>query len=262
MHTTNKDIDAGGPWDIGMEKSPLVTFNGEQSVVVENFRNFHYKLDGSHEENYETRTVPVSELEFAEFVIVPFANQPSLAHTMMSFGTRDGRHTAVSIEARRRLNQNYGVVKGMFGSFPLMYVIADERDVIGQRTKIRGDEVYLFRIKATPEQVQEFFLCVMQRVDKLSREPETYNSITNNCLTNIRTHMNRIWPKSVPWNWRILINAHSGYLAYKLGLLDTDESFAVTQEKANITAQANENWRREDFSKRIREPACPGGSKR
>ena len=255
MRDIDKDIDAGGPWDVGMEKSPRVTFNGQQSVVVENYRNFHYQADGSHDGNYETRTVPVSELAYAEFVVIPFANQPSLAHTMMSFGTCDGRHTVVSIEARRRLNQKYGVIKGMFGAFPLMYVIADERDAIGQRTEIRGDEVYLYRIKATPEQVQEFFLCVMQRVDKLSREPETYNTITNNCLTNIRTHMNRIWPKVVPWNWRILINAHSGYLAYKLGLLDTDESFALTQQKANITAKAKGKWRREDFSKLIREPA-------
>ena len=254
MHDIDKNIDAGGPWDVGMEKSPLVTFNGKESVVVQNYRNFRYEFDGSHEENYETRTVPVSELEFAEFVVIPFASQPSLAHTMMTFGTRDGRHTVVSIEARRRLNQKYGVVKGMFGAFPLMYVIADERDAIGQRTEIRGDEVYLYRIKATPEHVREFFLCVMKRVDKLSRQPETYNTVTNNCLTNIRTHMNRIWPNTVPWNWRILINAHSGFLAYKLGLLDTDESFALTQQKANITAKAKGQWRREDFSKLIREP--------
>ena len=254
MHKVQKDIDAGGPWDVGMEKSPLITFNGEQSVVVENYRNFRYDIDGSHEENYETRTVPVSELAYAEFVVIPFESQPSLAHTMMSFGTCDGRHTIVSIEARRHLDQKYGVIKGIFGAFPLMYVIADERDAIGHRTEIRGDQVYLYRIRATPAQVQKFFLCVMQRVDKLSHRPETYNTITNNCLTNIRTHVNRIWPNTVPWNWRILINAHSGYLAYKLGMLDTDVSFALTQQKANITSKAKGNWRREDFSKLIRQP--------
>lgn len=142
----------------------------------------------------------------------------------------------------------------MVGAFRLTYVIAAERDAIGQRTEIRGDKVYLYRIKATPEQVQEFFLSVVRRVDKLCRKSETYNTITNNCVTNIRAHMNRIWPKTIPWNWRILINAHSGYLAYKLGLLDTEESFALTQQKANITAKAIGNWSRADFSKLIREP--------
>ena len=253
MNDVDKNIDAGGPWDVGMEKSPLVTFEGEQTVVIENFRNFRYDCDGSHVENYETRTVQISDLEYAEFIVVPFSTQPDLAHTMMTFGSSDGQHTVVSIEARRRLNQNFGLTKGIFGAYPLMYVIADERDAIGQRTEIRGDDVYLYRSIATPEQVQTFFGCVMRRVDKLSREPETYNTITNNCLTNIRFHINQIWPKLIPWNWRILINAHSDYLAYKIGLLETDESFESTQQKANITPKAKGNLHREDFSKLIRE---------
>ena len=255
MGEVDKYIDDGGPWDVGMEKSPLVTFTQPQTVVIENFRNFRYECDGSHEKNYETRTVQISELEFAEFIVVPFSSQPDLAHTMMSFSTRDGQHTVVSIEARRRLNQKYGVIKGMFGAYPLMYVVADERDAIGQRTEVRGDDVYLYRSKATPEQVQMFFRCVMQRVDKLSRKPETYNTITNNCLTNIRHYINQIWPGIIPWNWRLLFNAHSDYLAYKIGLLETDESFESTQRKANITSRAKGNWHREDFSALIREPA-------
>ena len=125
----------------------------------------------------------------------------------------NGQHFVVSVEARRRLNQKYGIVKGIFGAFPLMYAIADERDAIGQRTEIRGDDVYLYRSRATPQEIQSFFNCVMHRVDKLSHSPETYNTITNNCLTNIRYHINRIWPRRVPWNWRLLINAHSDFLA-------------------------------------------------
>ena len=157
---------------------------------------------------------------------------------MMSFGTRDGQHTVVSVEARRKLNQKYGIIKGIFGAFPLMYAIADERDAIGQRTEVRGDDVYLYRVKATSEQVQSFFRCVMARVDKLSKSPEKYNTVTNNCLTNIRFHMNRTWPGLIPWNWRILINAHSDYFAYKLGLLESHESFESTREHANVTSQA------------------------
>ena len=71
MHDIDKNIDAGGPWAVGMEKSPLVTFNGEHSVVVKNFRNFHYEADGSHDQNYETRTLSVSDLVTAEFIVIP-----------------------------------------------------------------------------------------------------------------------------------------------------------------------------------------------
>ena len=251
-----KDPDAGRPWDVGMERVPLVKLEGNK-VHIENFRNFRFECDGSHEENYESRTVEVDKLVSAEFIVVPFASQPDLAHTMMSFGSSDRQHTVVSVEARRRLNQNYSIIKGMFGAFPLMYAIADERDAIGQRTELRGDDVYLYRSSATAEQVQSFFRCVMTRVDKLSKSPERYNTITNNCLTNIRFHVNRIWPGSVPWNWRILINAHSDYLAYKLGMLESNESFESTREHANITSRAKGNWHREDFSQLIRAQSLP-----
>ena len=243
-------------WEVGMERVPLVEFANNE-IHIENFRNFRYECDGSHEENYESRTVVVDKLESADFIVVPFAGQPDLAHTMMSFGSRDGQHTVVSVEARRRLNQNYGIIKGIFGAFPLMYAVADERDAIGQRTEMRGDDVYLYRSSASPEQVQSFFRCVMARVDKLSRSPETYNTISNNCLTNIRFHINRVWPGLVPWNWRLLINAHSDYLAYSLGLLESHESFKSTREHANITARAKGHWHRDDFSKVIRAPVAP-----
>ena len=245
------DPDGGGPWDVGMEHVPRV--NLENNVVhIENFRNFRYECNGSFDANYESRSVKVDELETAEFIVVPFASQPDLAHTMMSFGTRDGQYTVVSVEARRKLNQKYGIIKGIFGAFPLMYVIADERDAIGQRTEMRGDDVYLYPVRATPEQVQSFFRCVIARVDKLSKSPERYNTITNNCLTNIRFHINRIWPGRVPWNWRVLINAHSDYLAYKLCLLDSNQSFESMREQANVTGKAKGNWHNENFSQLIR----------
>jgi len=220
--TATQHQDPGGPWDVGMERIPLVSFDGDL-ITIKNYRNFRYETDGTHQENYETRTISISALVCADFIVVPFATQPDLAHTMMSFGFDDGQHLVVSVEARRRLNH--------------------ERDAIGQRTEIRSDDVYLYRSRATPEEVQTFFQCVMSRVDKLSKSPETYNTIWNNCLTNIRDHINRIWPKRVPWNC---------YLAYKIGLLQSDESFESTHEHANITAKAKGNWHREDFSALIR----------
>ena len=250
-NTETQQQDPGGPWDVGMERIPLVTFDGD-SVTIENYRNFRYECDGTHEEKYETRTVNVSALVYADFIVVPFATQPDLAHTMMSFGLDDGEHVVVSVEARRRLNQKYGIIKGIFGAFPLMYAIADERDAIGHRTEMRGDDVYLYRSSAGPKEIQSFFRCVMSRVQKLSQSPEKYNTITNNCLTNIRYHVNRMWPRRIPWNWRLLINAHSDYLAYKLGLLQSSESFKSTREHANITAKAKGNWHRDDFSTLIR----------
>lgn len=238
-------------WGAGMERVPLVAFDGEQ-LTINNFRNFRYECNGRYEAKYETRTFDMRCIATADFIVVPFQPQGDLAHTMVSFGFTDGQYMVVSVEARRRKDQSYGVFKGLFGVYQLMYVIADERDAIGLRSECRGHEVYLYRSKASAEQVGQFFRSMMQRADKLSTSPERYNTVFNNCLTNLRVHANQIWPGLVPLSWRLLFTAHSDYLAYKIGLLEKGESFDSTREDAFINDRAKGHWLDPDFSTIIR----------
>ena len=238
-------------WEAGMERIPLLRFDGDR-LTIENFRNFRYDCNGGFEPNYETRTINMSSIVTADYIVVPFQKQPNLAHTMVSFGCTNGEYLVVSVEARRRKNQAFAISKGMFGAYPLMYAIAEERDAIGLRTECRGDKVYLYRGKANAEHVNQFFRCMMRRTDKLSKSPESYHTLYNNCLTNLRYHINRIWPGLVPLSWRLLFNAHSDYLAYKLGLLEEGESFESTREKSLINERAKGNSNKPDFSQIIR----------
>ena len=57
---------------------------------------------------------------------------------------------AVSIETRKRKGQEYSAVKGFFKQYEIIYVVADEQDVVGLRTNHRGEHVYLYRLKSTP----------------------------------------------------------------------------------------------------------------
>ena len=237
-----------------MERVPLLTFEGDR-LTIENFRNFRYDCNGGFRPTYETRTVDMSSIETADYIVVPFQGLSDLAHTMVSFGCSNGEHLTVSVEARRRKGQPFGIWRGMFGAFSLMYVIADERDVIGLRTECRGDDVYLYRSKASPEHVNQFFRCMIRRADELSKSPERYNTVFNNCLTNLRYHVNKIWPGLVPLNWRLLFNAHSDYLAYKVGLLEGGESFKSTRKQALINERAKGNWHKPNFSQLIRRDA-------
>ena len=238
-------------WDMGMERIPLLTFEKDR-LTIKNFRNFRYDCNGGFEPTYETRSIDMRSIETADFIIVPFQKLSELAHTMVSFGCANGEHLVVSVEARRRKDQTYGIWRGMFGAYPLMYLIADERDAIGFRTECRGDDVYLYRSKASAEYVNQFFRCMMRRADQLSKSPEKYNTLLNNCLTNLRYHVNQVWSGLVPFNWRLLFNSHSDYLAYKVGLLEEGESFESTRKRALINEQAKGNWRKPNFSKIIR----------
>ncbi|MFO0869842.1 MAG: DUF4105 domain-containing protein [Pirellulales bacterium] len=73
-------------------------------------------------------------------------------------------------------------------------------------------------------------------MNQLYDTPEFYDTLTNNCTTNIRArrHVNRIAPNRVPYGREILLPGLSGQLAYNLGLLD--RSVLLNWRDAQYTA--------------------------
>lgn len=238
-------------WNVGFDRVPSVGIEGD-SVHIDGFRNFRYDKDGCHIASYEARDYLISNVRTIDFIVVPFQNSHRFAHTMMSFGFEDGTQLVVSVEARLRRTQKYSLWKGLLGVFPIMYVIADERDAIGHRTEYRGNDVYLYPVDAEQHELECFLRGVLERTGKLSTKPERYNTITNNCATNIRCHINAIWPDRVPWGWGVLFPGRADYLAYRLGFLKSDETFQMTRKRARINDLAAGNWQDDDFSRLIR----------
>ena len=238
-------------WSPDVAVLPYAEFAGE-GVTVRNIRNCAYLSDDDYVVRHYDRTFDLQRLESVDFIVVPFKNVPSLAHTMLSFGFAGGEHLCVSVEARLERDESYSPVRGSLAQFELMYVLADERDIIVRRTLHRATEVYLYRTVATAEQAQVLFRDVMQRVNQLHDQPEFYDSLTNNCTTNIVQHINRLRPGRIPYDLRALLPGFSDHLAYQLGLLQDAGSFEETRQRANITQLANRNAESPDFSDCIR----------
>ena len=74
----------------------------------------------------------------------------AIAHIMVSFGFAGKDYVAVSIETRKEKGESYSTLAGFFANTSLIYVVADERDVIGVRTTYRQpqEDVYVYRVKA------------------------------------------------------------------------------------------------------------------
>ncbi len=157
------------------------------------------------------------------------------------------------MEIRREQGETFGPLKGFFNQYEIMYVVGDERDLIELRTNYRLDDVYVYRARATPDQARRLFIDVMNRVNKLVYEPEFYNTLTNNCTTNIRDHINRLNPDRVPYDYRVLLPGFSDQLAYDLGLLETDASFPETRLRSRVNYLAYLYRDSPDFSVRIRQ---------
>jgi hypothetical protein len=238
-------------WTPGMEIMPRAEISGDK-VTVYNIRSSDYRTYDDFDVHYYDKTFDLNKLTTVDFIVVPFNDAPGIAHTMLSFGFDDEDYVAVSVEIRREKGEKYNVLKGFIRQYELMYVVADERDVITKNANKSPSEVYLYRSTATPEQAKELFVDVMQRVDKLIEKPEFYNTLTNNCTTNIRNHINHLKPDRVPYDYRVLLPGYADRLAYDLGLIQPEGTFEQTKERARINYQAYLYRDVADFSQKIR----------
>ena len=202
--------------------------------------------------NYYDKQFDLRDLKSVDFVVVPFKESPTLAHTMLSFGFEGDEYLAVSAEARLEEGEKYHPLSGSLRQYELMYVVADERDVILRRTRHRDVDVYVYRTIATPEQSRELFLDVVQRVNQLAEKPEFYNSITNNCTTNIISHLNKLRQKGLPYDPRVVLPGFADSLAYELGLLDTQLPFDEARRLARVNDAADRVAADPGFSAAIR----------
>jgi len=243
-------------WSPDQALLPSAEFEGDR-VTVRNIRNCKYLPDGSYVVGHYDKTFDLNRLSSVDFIVVPFPPAPALAHTMLSFGFEDREYLAVSVEVRKEKGESYDVLKGTMRQYELMYVVGDERDLIKLRTNCRGDDVYLYRTRASRQQVRDLFVDIIERVNQLTVEPEFYDTLTNNCTTSIMRHVNRLVPDRVPYDPRVIFSGYSDRLAYDLGLLDTDLSFAETKRRARINELARRYADSPDFSARIRQGSSP-----
>jgi len=226
-------------------------FQGNLATVY-NIRNCTYRTVDDYDVAHYDKTFALDTLTSVDFIVVPFLDTPGIAHTMLSFGFEDRDYLAVSVEIRKEQGEKYSPVKGFLRQYELIYVVADERDVIQLNAIHHLADVYVHRARATPSQVRELFVDVMQRVNKLADEPEFYDTLTNNCTTNIRDHVNRLNPDRVPYDYRVLLPGYSDKLAYELGLLETDVSFEQTRLRNRVNYRAYAHRDDPDFSLMIR----------
>lgn len=242
-------------WEADQAVLPYVEFRGNQ-FVAHNVRYCRYLDQDSYIVEHEDRTYDMNHLRGVDFFMVPFDNMPRLAHTMLSFefAPPDGppQYLAVSIETRKEQGEEYAAWKGSARQFELMYVLADERDVVQVRTNIRGENVYRYRTTATPEQTRLLLVDVLARTNQLASRPEFYDTLTNNCTTNLVDHINRIQPQRVKYDYRVLLPGYSDQLAFDEGLIQPAGTFEETKSRAYLNPKALAAANRADFSAVIR----------
>jgi hypothetical protein len=244
-------------WIAELATSPYGEIEGDR-VRLHNVRKNRYATNDDYVLDYVDRTFDLEQIHTVDYIVVPFNATPSIAHTMLSFGLDDGTYLGVSVEVRREIGEGYSAWKGLTRQLELAYVLADERDLIGVRTSHRDSKVYVYPTIATPAQAQALFKSVLERMNKLAVDPEFYHTITNNCTTNLKHHVNELSPDRVPYAWEVLLPARSAKYAYELGLLDQSIPFDQLKERALVNDVSNESLHDPRFSQLIRRRAIRG----
>jgi hypothetical protein len=239
-------------WAADQDVTASATIDGD-SLFVRNVRDFRYDSLGHATPHYYDAAYDLDSVRTAWFILTEFSKQyRAPAHTFVSFGFADGRYMAISVEARREEGESYGILAGMFRRYELIYVLGDERDLIGRRAAIEGDDTYLYPVNAPREAIRDMLEDMAERADSLQDNPEFYNSFFNSCTSNLVRHVNQIAPGRIPAGWKVLIPGYTDEVAQSLGLIGAGANHALVRQRYLINARARDALAAPDFSARIR----------
>jgi hypothetical protein len=240
-----------GNWQPDVAQLAWADINGDD-VTLHNVRNCEYRTELDYTPHWETRTVRISQITGIDMAI-NYWGSPYMAHPIVSFQFADAPPLCFSIETRKKVGQSYSAIGGLYRQFALIYIAADERDVIRVRTNYRhGEDIYLYRLTATPAEARERFHEYLRSLNQIHDHPRWYNAITTNCTTTIRDQHPSA--QRMPWDWRILLNGKGDELMFERKTIATGGlSFAELKKRALINSAAQAANDASDFSRRIRE---------
>ena len=245
-------------WQPEVSVTPWATIAGDR-VTIHGVRNLDYRTETDFVPRWEDRAYDLGKLDSLDLIAVYWAGKP-IAHIMLSFGFAGADYVTVSIETRKERGESYSTIAGFFKQYELVYIVADERDVVRVRTNYRQpqEDVYIYRLRTPRANIRRIFLDYLRTMNDLRDKPRFYNTLTTNCTTGALVHF-RVNPQTPPRSWKILLSGYVPDYAYDLGRLDTTRPFPELERMSRVNERAHAADKDPAFSQRIREglPAPP-----
>lgn len=242
-------------WNLDQKILPEMSFSGN-IVSIKNIRNFTYKTTDDYKVNYYDKDYDLDKIESLYYIIEPFSNFDWPAHTMMSFGFSNGDYVTISGEIRKEVWESFSAFKWLMREYELVYMIWDENDLVKLRANYRKDEVIMYPIKTDKENIKNIFISMLEKADSLTKNPEFYNTIANNCTTSILKHANQIRQNTnkskIWWSIYTFLPSRSDSVIYDLWLIDTSLSLVEAREYYKINDLSEKFAENENYSKMIR----------
>jgi len=236
-------------WRPEVAVMPRAFVDGDR-VRITGVRSFDYRTRNDFTVRYEEREVWLSHLIALDFYVSYFTEGP-VGHTFVSFIFDNAPPLAISIETRPEVGEGFAPVASLFKQFELIYVVGEERDVVGVRTNHRREPVYLYRLNASADDARRLLLVYLARINELADQPEFYHLLTNSCTINIVRYANAAGRRG-RFDIRHLLNGLIDSYLYHSGRIDTTLPFDELRRRSLINEAAQAADGTVDFPQRIR----------
>src|SRR5262245_42230078 len=219
-------------------------------VRITGVRNFDYRSRNDFTVRYEEREVQLSHVTALDFY-VSYWSEGLVGHTFLSFIFDNAPPLSISIETRPEVGEGFSPIASLFKQFELIYVVGDERDLVGVRTNHRKESVYLYHLNSSADNARRLLLIYLARINELADRPEFYHLLSNSCTINIVRYANAAG-RTGGFDIRHLLNGLvDGYL-YHSGRVNTTLPFDELRRRSLINEAAQAADGAPDFSQRIR----------
>lgn len=237
-------------WRPEVAVMPRAYIDGDR-VRITGVRNFDYVSRNDFRVRYEEREVRLSYLTGIDFY-VSYWSEGLVGHTFLSFMFDNAPPLSISIETRPEVGEGFDPLASLFKQFELIYVVGDERDLVGVRTNHRGETTYLYRLNTPVENARRLLQVYLQRINELADRPEFYHLLSNSCTINIVRYANAAG-RVGRFNLRHLFNGLVDSYLYHSGRIDTTLPFDELRRRSLINTAAQAADGAPDFSQRIRQ---------
>jgi len=212
----NEDVSVLAQVELSEDKSTL-SFKG--------LRDWRYELNKVVSKDYFAQAYKLEDLERVWFYSQPLDSTGLLAHTFVVFEFNesygDRRELGISLEARKKVGEEYGMWKGAFKGFTLTHVWANAKDIVTRRTIYWDYELPLQKheLQLSDADAQGLLKAFVAETNELHQQPRFYNTLTYNCANALAYYANKAKPGSVPWHYSFILTGKSVEYLNKLGYI-------------------------------------------
>lgn len=224
-------------WSFGNAKSPSVSIN-DNRVQIKNYRDIDWQklseipedlpqakqqIEQIKQQGYRTREFLLSDIQALKVVVSHFSVISEVAHLFILFELKDKSVIGLSVEARKEEGEEYTLFGGLTAKFEVIHLLGSHNDLIGLR-QIREEDIYIYPIKAKPEEAQALFKVAAERINQLDKKPELYHLFFKNCTTEIVALVNQLSDQKYPRLVQHFSPGNAGKVLYDLDLIDIKAS--------------------------------------